>query len=403
MKMQITNNMTVLSKQAFSEATIKLNSAEEAISFLKNDLTTRTVRSNLEKLAGGQDMKVVQKTLVDGLMANHPDMKRDSVERRVRGWLNPKSLHSLKKEDAIEITFLLHAGIDKADEFIALVSEEKLHWRSPEEIVYIFGLMHGMTYTECNDLLDLPVLREIREKVSDCASVDEIEADGYTEFVRMEVEKIKTKEELISYLQNNYGKLGHLHNTAYQMFTEMLGKLETPSSMEDELGLFQEEEYSEKYTVKDILTDFFYQDLVLTAKQRAVKAKKNAKKQHLSQEQQYTLDLVQKTIADSWPDEVTISKMKNRKMDVTRKILILLFLATDGDYDEEYGWDYDLEEEDVFEDILERLNDMLFFCGFSLLDPRNPFDWLIIYCIYVPDLFDVDPRLQSLLEELFRE
>ena len=99
---------------------------------------------------------------------------------------------------------------------------------------------------------------------------------------------------------------------------------------------------------------------------------------------------------------MSISRRKNRRADVTRKALILLFLATDGDY-EENGYDYDLTAEEVFEDIYERLNDMLFFCGYCELDPRNPFDWVILYCIYVEDLFDIDPKIQQLLGEVFQE
>ena len=87
-------------------------------------------------------------------------------------------------------------------------------------------------------------------------------------------------------------------------------------------------------------------------------------------------------------------------MDVTRKVLILLFLVTDGDYqeeDEESEW----SAEEVFEDVIARLDDMLFFCGYSALDPRNPFDWLVIYCIYVEDLLDIDPKMQAVLNEVY--
>ena len=353
--------MTKLSKLAFSEATVKMNSVEDAVAFLENTLITRNVKSILEKFSGGKDQKTLQKNLVDGLLMDHPDMKKDSVERRVRGWLDPNSLHTLKKEDAIETAFILHLGVEEADEFVALISEEKLHWR-------------------------------------------------YTEFVKQDISKLHTAEELKQYLQENYERLGSFHNTAYDMFMEMIAKLESPEQMEYDLDLyngFDEENFLEKYTIRDILDEYLYKDIVLTAKQKAVKAKKKAKtaekEKSLSKESQYTLTIIQKKVADSWPDEVSISRMKNRKADVTRKALILLFLATDGDY-AAYGYDEDLEEdekEEIFEDILERLDDMLFFCGYSSLDPRNPFDWLILYCIYVDDLFDIDPKMEAILSKLF--
>lgn len=397
-----TNGMTKLTRRAFHEATVKLNSIDDAVAFLENDLITRSVKSILEKFANGKDQKMLQKDLVDGLLIDHPDMKKDSVERRVRGWLNPNSLHSIKKEDAIEISFILHLDLEKADEFVAMISEEKLHWRSVDEIVFIYGLTHGLSYKECVDFLNQPKIQEVISKIQNLDPQEEIDEDSYTEFVKHDISKLNTVEELTEYLQDNYKRLGCLHNTAYNMFMEMIAKLESP-----EPDGFDEEGFLEKYTIRDILDEYLYKDIVLTAKQMAVKAKKKAKtaekEKSLSKENQYTLTIIQKKVADSWPDEVSISRMKNRKADVTRKALILLFLATDGDY-AAYNYDEYLEEdekEEMFEDILGRLNDMLFFSGYSSVDPRNPFDWLILYGIYVEDLFDIDPKMEAILSKLF--
>lgn len=410
-----TIKMTAISKKAFCEATVQMKSAEEAVSFLKNELIMRNVRNIIEKYGKGRDIKTLQKILVEGIKNNREcyegseksGIQKDAVERRVRGWMNPNSHHMLRKKDAIEVAFLLQLDLKEADEFIALISEEKLHWRDVEELVYIYGLSNHRSYRECTDILQDPEIQEILSMVKDGKTLQEIEEDGYTEFVRDEVKGIKDPEELKRYIKENYEKLGRLHNTAYNMFMEMIQKLEYPSQMEDNLHLFGKDESCEKYTTRDILKDFLYHDIVITVKQKASKSKKELKYKNIPEEQQYVLDFIQKKIADDWPDEVSISKMKNRKMDITRKALMLLFLATDGDYGE-YDYDYDLDEDDqdenaVFEDILERMNDMLFFCGYSALDPRNPFDWFIIYCFFVSDPFDIDPRILKILEELFRK
>lgn len=395
-----TVNMTQLSQLAFSEATTELHSVEDAVNFLKKELVTRNIRSILEKFSKGRDMKTIQKILVDGLVANRPDMKRSAVERRIRGWVDSKSPHTLKKQDAIEVAFHLQLTGKEADEFLALISEEKLHWRNVEEIVYGYGLEHHLSYGECRKILNRNGIQAVLQKVSDYKTVEEIGEDGYTEFVKRDVERLDTVEELETYLQENYERLGHFHNTAYDIFREMLERLMNPASEVEELHLFDEVVEKETYTVRDIVKDLLYQEPVLAAKQKAVKTKKDVKAGQLSKEQQYTLDIIQKKIADSWPDEVSISKMKNRRMDVTRKVLILLFLVTDGDYqeeDEESEW----SAEEVFEDVISRLDDMLFFCGYSALDPRNPFDWLVIYCIYVEDLLDIDPKMQAVLNEVY--
>lgn len=395
-----TANMTQLSQLAFTEATTELHSVEDAVNFLKKELVTRNVRSILEKFSKGRDMKTVQRMLIDGLAENRPNLKRSAVERRIRGWMDPQSPHTLKKQDAIEAAFHLQLTGKEADEFLALISEEKLHWRDVEEIVYGYGLEHHLSYRECRKILNRSGIQDVLQKVSDYQTVEEIGEDGYTEFVKRDVERLDTVEELETYLQENYERLGHFHNTAYDIFREMLERLMNPASEVEELHLFDEVVEKETYTVRDIVKDLLYQEPVLAAKQKAVKTKKDVKAGQLSKEQQYTLDIIQKKIAESWPDEVSISKMKNRRMDVTRKVLILLFLVTDGDYqeeDEESEW----SAEEVFEDVIARLDDMLFFCGYSALDPRNPFDWLVIYCIYVEDLLDIDPKMQAVLNEVY--
>ena len=55
------------------------------------------------------------------------------------------------------------------------------------------------------------------------------------------------------------------------------------------------------------------------------------------------------------------------------------------------------------QDMYQRINDMLLLCGFSTLDPRVPFDWLILYCICVPDIFEADARMKEIFREMYGE
>lgn len=113
--------------------------------------------------------------------------------------------------------------------------------------------------------------------------------------------------------------------------------------------------------------------------------------------------------------------MKSRKADVTRKTLILLFLATysgedifaatlqegyevyPGDYSEDLPFpeDEDLTREDVFLDTKDRIDFMLSLCGFAALDPRSSFDWLILYCMCAEDLLDMDDRMRNMFLQMF--
>ena len=78
-----------------------------------------------------------------------------------------------------------------------------------EEIVFIYGLEHKLSYLECREILNQPEIQEILRKVKDCKTVEEIGEEGYTEFVKRDVEKLETVEALKQYLRENYQKLGH--------------------------------------------------------------------------------------------------------------------------------------------------------------------------------------------------
>ena len=380
--------MTELSGRYFDTAASGLHTVQEAVRFLEEQIEVRTFREKLEKFHKGDDLR---KDLVDGLAQNHPELSRDSIERRVRGWLNNAS-RSVRKNDAIEICFILKLTPEEADQFLMLVSEEALHWRSPDEIVYIFALQHGMTYREAQAL-------ETRMKglLSDVKEQKTIAEDSFTTVIRSEVSALQTEEELSAYLRTSAERLGRFHNNAYSLFMEMIGELENPQmdEMTSRAELFEEEHL----TVREILREYLYEKNVLYAKEQVRASRKKGKEGDGK-----VFSAIQESIAEHWPDEVSLSRMKSRKADVTRKVLILLFLATDSGY----GWDeddYDEEpsQDQVFEDLYRRMNDMLLLCGFQTLDPRSPFDWLILYCICVPDIFDVDLRMREIFGRMYGE
>lgn len=348
----------------------------------------RTLREKLEKYSYGRDL---QSVLTEGLMVNHPKLSRDSVRKRVNGWLTSDS-RSLEKPDAIEVCFILKLSLKEADDLVASIAEEKLHWRSPDEIVYIFALKQGMDYPSARALDG-----EMRAMLDGAKDAREPAEDSFTPIIRQEVYALNSKEELRDYLRQAAPRLGRCHNTAYRLFMEMMDTLKNPQL--DEETARAEVMEAERLTIRDILREYFYENNVLYAKEMVRESKK--KNSRLGENEKRIFTAIEKNISDSWPDEAALSKMKSRKLDVTRKVLILLFLAT------EPGPDPDGEEEftrdEVFQDLYQRLNDMLALCGFAALDPRVPFDWMILYCICVQDMFDVDARMRAMFREMFGE
>lgn len=368
------NNMTVLSTEMFNYAKNEELTIKDAVALLKEQAVFRTLKDKLMRFSKGRDIKTL---IVEGLTANNPALIKDSVQRKVRGWFNSDE-RSIKKQDAIELCFILDLSLEEADLFLAMVSEEGFHWRNPEEIVYAFALSHNISYVKAGE-----IVREISADVQDIQQNDDV----YTALVKKEIMEIDSVEDLKAYIKQAEAKLGTYHNTAYALFTEYMNILENP-------GSYDELPDEKKMSAREISENYLNEKMIPRFKKKGTNA--------LS-----SLSVVERNLRANWPDEFTISRIKNREIDVSRKTLILLFLATDGaeytSYEdfEDYDEYYDMDEEDVFNETYLRMSSMLKECGFAPLDPRVPFDWMILYCMCVSDSWDIDQKMKDFLSAAF--
>lgn len=470
-------DLSYLSREAYDMATDQMLTIDQAISFLEKQLQMRTLSSKIMKFSRGRDKNALKKLLIDGLEANHPNMSRDSHRRRVDKWLDPENTSSLSKQDAIEAAFLLRLTLKEADEFITMVTEEKLHYRSAGEIVFIYGLQNRLSYTETVRLAKRmeEYLADVKDKNPDLLKITD-----QTEKIRPKVERLDTEEKLRRFLVRETGHLGYLHNTAYGYFSDMINKLVNPvdKSIAKNVWFDDDEKAKEKLGIRSILREYMFSEIIPSAKA-------------LSKNEDPVLHALKKEIIRHWPENAGLSRMKHRneetarrkknkekkalekknreediknniitkdnskgeldnaeismqmikeaqtsmqdsdkeggkkseslkKYDVTRKVLILLYLATYSDFDEEDIYDEEngcspyednLEEDDLEEEIVTRdeffqkiclgINTMLADCGFSKMDPRSPFDWIILYSICAEDLLDMDDRMKRLLLQMF--
>lgn len=364
----------------------------QAAEQLKENAHVRSLRETLAKACGisENDLKALRTFLVEKLLENSPpNTVRDSVERKVRMWLKDE-VQTISKQSAIQLSFILGMSADDAGQFLYRACGEGFHWRDPGEIVLLYALSEGMNYQEAlilHDTIEKKGLLSIQKREG---------TETLTDVVRTEAEKIRNTSELEDYLREAGPQLGVLHNTAYGLFREYLDLLINPE-MNDDLGP------EVKISVREITDTYLHQKFIPRIKKGS---KKNPKAEDL------VLSALQRDIQQSWPDETTLSKMLNRKTDVTRKVLILLFLATDGDTKasiQEQDFAFLTEEDELlpedeeagFEDLQFRLNAMLSDCGFAPLDSRTPFDWMVLYCMCADESMLIDQRVQQFLTEIF--
>ncbi len=408
-------NMTELTRKMFDSAT-SIRSAAQAAQALLEARCFRTLGDTLKSCSGCNDPK---KLLVNGWMELHPSENRKSVDKKVRNWLGGRTF-SVSKKDAFQLSVIMGLSLDRTDAFLKQACGEGIHWRDPEEIIWGYGILHQKSYAQICDMLD-------RYSALPKPDAAQEATDVYTAEVKAKLEPVLSQSEdaLFDWLCREQAALGTYRNTAYRLFIQYMDLLEragqTEKQLEEARKKSRETSYDEdafadllkqagrsdaeisaslsrkhagfddRITSRDILETYLYRNLVPVSR-------RDGKKGEL------TFSGIQNSLRANWPDETTISKMRRRQLPVSRKVLILLFLATNGSNTEfeENDEDEVLETRDeIFQDIYTRLNLMLQSCGFSMLDPRAPFDWMVLYCICVDDLWDVDQRLTDMLTAMF--
>ncbi len=364
----------------FREATDGSLTLEEARRKLHADAYLRTAAETLAKYCGVKedDPTLLRKTVTDLLLASDPSAKKDSVERKVRSWINDR-IQLISRKSALQLAFALKLSVKDAEEMLWRLCGEGFHWRDPEDIIWLFALDHQMTY------MDACALSSRMVPVYQLPNELPVDQETMTENIRREVIQLRTEADLEAFLKESAPRLGALHNTAYHLFTEFLELLKS-SDVDDLLP------GEEKMTAGEIVTTYLYNHLIPRAKKE-----KSGKRS----DESLVKDAIQRDIQQNWPDEFALARMASRETDVTRKVLILLFLACDGG-ETAYGEFSDEDTEDLFEDTYARLNSMLADCGFSPLDSRIPFDWMVLYCLVADDLTSIDENIPNFLSVIFQ-
>lgn len=222
--------------------------------------------------------------------------------------------------------------------------------------------------------------------------------DFFASRMRDEFAGVRTREDLKAFFRENSADLGRLHESAYEKFWELLIRLQEPEILlEDELDI-------SSFSLKDV-SDLYFR--------MHVPRQKNIKN--------YTY--LQKMIKKNWPDYSELQRMKSRIADVSRKVILLLFLITGDFLEEEETLDEGKnvtgqysdavesamdEDEDTPEDRLEvmirKIDWLLEKYGMNQLDPGSPFDCLLLYALAAQcdDDFFSD-EFERALEVLFKD
>ena len=338
---------------------------KKIIEFLNDGALFRNFKDVLNKVYQGKDL---YERLTSGLIEITKE-NGQSVARKVRNWLNGSNVPK-SRETLFQICYILELDESSSNSVLSAASDTGIHYRNPRELIYAYGIRNKLSFHTILKMADT-ILAKYEKTVKDNNGYDtkKIKQTVFTQQVKDDFFVVKDEKDLNLFFDEYYEQLGVIHETAYLKFIELLDKLLLPtkgfSDFERKLqGIREEKEYSIEQVV----------DMYLRLSVPFDKKTSN-------------YSLLQKAIKKNWPGESDLQKMRNKKVDVSRKTMILLYLVTDA-LDDEFNEDeYYLFEEDTTDanEMMEvRLNKMNLFLeqyGMNKLDFGNPFDCLIIYAM----------------------
>lgn len=333
-----------------------------------------------EYLKEGQ---IVLRTFIDTLRDMYPfpdlqdrlttgfqsDGDPKSVGKKIRNWMKGQN-RPTSREDIFRIAFALSLSEGELNHLLGLCTEYGIHYREGRDVVYAWFLRTGRTYGEARDFFDaLP-----KPEQSGAMPPD---ADGQiTHEIQAAFQRVQSTRELRTCYIDNLERFGRLHLRAYSYFRKYLDQLLHPVSSWDG-------ESEPDYSIEAVM-DRYFSLRMPSGRDRSG----------------YTA--VQKLLKNNWPNTTALKNIRNRKEDVPRKLLLLLYVVTenvlDGDYnelDEEY-----ITMQERLEDHWWTLNAILTDCGMPTLDPRNPTDWLVLYAL-TADEGSMSERMEQVIEKIY--
>ena len=419
---------TRISKRNLSQIRGQHMTPSELIHFLEAGALYRSFADVLRAVYPGDDLAERLKAELVAQAETPPTAKElDSLRKNISNWLKGSAVPQ-KREQLFKICFALGLGEAETSRVLASASDTGIHYRNPRELVFAFSLRTGLSYREAR-ALDLEMseiyrpaveagekARTAQWKAREQAYHDrrtaarqqrqqrqrqggwaetymapdaELPPDFFTRRISHRFERVTNREELRQFFLEVGTDLGQIHESAYEKFWRLLMTLQEPDDV------ILSDRGAETYSLDRVAEDYFRMHVPLT---------KNTAQ----------FDVLQKTIKKNWPGATELQKMKSRKIDVSRKAMVLLFLITEDflfseDLDEIDGetdvpW-LPLEKEtarDRLETALSKLNLFPETYGMNQLDPGNPFDCLVIYALASPyeDDFLTD-NFSNALQTLF--
>ena len=269
-----------------------------------------------------------------------------STVRRVRNWEQGKNAPT-SREDLFRIAFAMELDEEQTSGLLGLCTDYGIHYRNGRELTYAYCLRRGLNYEQASDLYaSLPDPSRSNRSMPGKGPFSD------TQQIVSAFSSVHDDQEFIRLYEEYLGSFGTLHQRAWDYFDRFFQVLAAPDGDE------------ERYSIEKAAQTYLSLHMPSGSRRRE-------------------FNLIQRMIKQGWPNATKLKNICARREDVPRKLLLLLYLITENILDDAYD-ELDesyLSSEELFEEHWWRVNLMLRDCGMPTLDPRNAYDWLVLYSL----------------------
>ena len=367
---------------------------DEAAEFLSTSFPIRKIDEVLwavidAKANGSEAQKIVIER----------DLRRKIGTAIVGRWLSGNA-GAISRDKAIEVAYALQMPPEEAEAFLKRCWHDGFYMRDIKDVIYVFGLEHGAkegwSYEELTAMRDklLEAYKHLDKDNPD--PEDSALEDRATVFLEDQFEKtVETPEDLENFIQQNQGLFGSFRRKAYERFKELYGQIKAHW---EHTAYIQHKNDKYDHEATESAPDAIDMSELCDVIGKGLP--------DLRQRGQDFGAMIRNRIAENIPTRTAMSEIINKyerkgqiAQVVDRKLLMLAWLASDDGKMEEF--DTGNPADDAGEHI-ETINRLLRSHGMADLDPRHPFDWIVMNSLYYAYLQDEDTeyRIQDLVEKM---
>lgn len=341
-----------------------------AAEYLRNgQVILRSFSDTLKEMYPAPDLT---SRLTDFFVMTTSDSSFQSVSRKIHNWVSDKN-RPANRDDIFRIAFALSLSEQQLNYLLCLCTDYCIQYRDSREVILAWFLRNGYSYPSAIQFYAaLPPVQELnlaRTKQTSRLSHE----------VQAMFQHVHTLDDLRNCYDKNLAHFGTMHLRAYYYFDKFLNQLIHPTPCWDS---HTEPDYSLEAVMQTYLS---------------LNVPSGRKRTDYS--------VIQKLLKQNWPNATSIKNIRSHKEDVSRKLLLLLYVVTenetsDPDFYRELDEEYTPLEERV-EYHWWTVNAMLDDCGMARLDPRNATDWLILYAISCNAEESMSERLEQVISHVF--